>query len=136
MQIETIGTEPRMLKTVFFQHLVADKSSRYPKMNELDLSLTLECINSVEVLMTSPNLQTSNENCSSAESNAASVDRIEKLLMFLIPVLVSHLIVNEDGQVNSVWKEKLNEFSLNKINEIGRRWPQQFLQVYKIFQIA
>ena len=119
---------------VYFQHLVSDKRSRSPKMGELDLSLTLECINSVEILMTSPNLQASNaEHCNNVESNTEntpnSVDRIEKLLMFLIPVLVSHLIVKDDGQVNSVWKEKLNEFSLNKINEIGRRWQQQFLQV-------
>ena len=102
-------------------------------MSELDLSLTLACISSVEILMTSPNLQASNaESCNNVESNTGnknSVERIEKLLMFLIPVLVSHLIVKDDGQVSSVWKEKLNEFSLNKINEIGRRWPQPFKQV-------
>merc|ERR1719507_2011641 len=44
------------------QHLVSNERSRHPDMTEFDLALTLECIKSVEVLMTSPNLEISTEN--------------------------------------------------------------------------
>ena len=101
-------------------------------MSEFDLALTLECIHSVEVLMTSPNLDMSSENKSDDElsDNHGSDSRVDKLLMFLIPVLISHLIVQDESkEANSCWKEKLSEISLTKITEIGQRWPLQFRQV-------
>ena len=108
-------------------------------MSEFDLALTLECIHSVEVLMTSPNLDMSSENKPDDDlsDNQGSLDgrrqpdsRVDKLLMFLIPVLISHLIVQDESkEANSCWKEKLSEISLTKITEIGQRWPLQFRQV-------
>ena len=108
-------------------------------MTEFDLALTLECIKSVEVLMTSPNLEISTENsCQgnslikrSLEEKEQADSRVDKLLMFLIPVLISHLIVQgENNDRNSCWKEKLNEVSLKKITEIGQRWPLEFRKVF------
>ena len=109
-------------------------------MSEFDLALTLECIHSLEVLMTSPNLDMSSENKLDDDSNdfkealegKRQIDnRVDKLLMFLIPVLISHLIVqDENSETNSCWKQKLSELSLIKITEIGQRWPHQFRQVY------
>ena len=128
------------IKNIFYfpQHLVSDKRSRHPKMSESDLALTLECIHSVEVLITSPNLDMSTENkivheatdLHGLEENRCGDTRADKLLMFLIPVLISHLIVlGKNNETNSCWREKLNEMSLAKITEIGQRWPQQFRQV-------
>ena len=112
----------------YWQHLVADKRSRNPKMNEFDLALTLECIHSIEVLIVTPNLESRNKE--SLEATPTD-ERAEKLLMFLIPVLISYLLVqDENNEPNSTWKEKLGEFSLKKVTEIGQRWPHQFRQVF------
>ena len=51
--------------------------------NEADLALTLECLKAVEVLMTSPNL---------APTPPETDNRPDQLLVFLIPVLISHLV--------------------------------------------
>ena len=89
--------------------------------------------------MTSPNLEISTENsCQgnslikrSLEEKEQADSRVDKLLMFLIPVLISHLIVQgENNDRNSCWKEKLNEVSLKKITEIGQRWPLEFRKVF------
>ena len=107
---------------------MADKRSRNPKMNEFDLALTLECIHSIEILILTPNLESKNKD--KVEESTPSDVRAEKLLMFLIPVLISYLIVqDENSEPNSTWKEKLGEFSLKKVTEIGQRWPNQFRQV-------
>ena len=114
---------------------MSDKQSRHPKMNEFDLALTLECIRSIEVLIVTPNLQipSENQNEDSLEDSTATDARAEKLLMFLIPVLISYLIVqDENSEPNSTWKEKLGDFSLKKVTEIGQRWPHQFRQVYNL----
>ena len=100
-------------------------------MNEFDLALTLECVHSIEVLIITPNLQipSENQNKDSLEESQATDARAEKLLMFLIPVLISYLIVqDENSEPNSTWKEKLGDFSLKKVTEIGQRWPNQFRQ--------
>ena len=104
-------------------------------MNEFDLALTLECIRSIEVLIVTPNLQIPSDNLNedSLEDSTATDARAEKLLMFLIPVLISYLIVqDENSEPNSTWKEKLGDFSLKKVTEIGQRWPHQFRQVYNL----
>ena len=107
---------------------MADKRSRNPKMNEFDLALTLECIHSIEILILTPNLESKNKD--RVEESTPSDVRAEKLLMFLIPVLISYLIVqDENSEPNSTWKENLGEFSLKKVTEIGQRWPNQFRQV-------
>ena len=107
---------------------MADKRSRNPKMNEFDLALTLECIHSIEVLIVTPNLESRNKESSEV---TPTDERAEKLLMFLIPVLISYLLVqDENNEPNSTWKEKLGEFSLKKVTEIGQRWPHQFRQVF------
>ena len=97
-------------------------------MNEFDLALTLECIHSIEVLIVTPNLESRSKE--SLEATPTD-ERAEKLLMFLIPVLISYLLVqDENNEPNSTWKEKLGEFSLKKVTEIGQRWPHQFRQVF------
>ena len=58
-----------------------DEASRQVK-TEAGLALTLECLKSVEILMTSPNL---------APANGPD-NRPEQLLVFLIPVLIGHLM--------------------------------------------
>ena len=112
------------------QYLLSDQRSRHSKLSESELALTLECVRSVEVLMTSPNLEMSSESKNTQDCEKLIDARAEQLLKFLIPVLISHLILPEHHEINSGWREKLNEKALAKITEVGQRWPQQFRQVH------
>ena len=81
-----------------------------------DLALTLECVQLVEVLITSSNL-----------SPASGEDRrAGQLLIFLIPILVSHLLAPEEMKEASKLRLILHEKSLAKLTSIGQTWPTHF----------
>ena len=99
-------------------YLLVDETSRAAK-NSSDLNLTLDAIHLVEVLMTSPNL--------------APLDgedkRLSQLMLFLIPILVSHLLAPEEIKEASKPKISLHEQALIKLTSIGQTWPTQFKNV-------
>jgi hypothetical protein len=59
-----------------------DEASRCIK-TEADMLLTLECVRSVEILMTSPNLRVLSEG---QNEEQADENRVEKLLIFFVNV--------------------------------------------------
>jgi len=65
---------------MILEFLLVDESSRCVK-TESDLLLTLECVRSVEILMTSPNLRVVIDGLDNEQVDA---NRIEKLLVFLV----------------------------------------------------
>lgn len=100
-------------------YLLAEEASREVK-SEADLSLTLECVHLIDVLITSPNLE---------PSSGGDDRRADQLLVFLIPVLVSHLLPPEDLKEASRLKLTLHDSSLNRLTAIGHRWPVTFKAV-------
>ena len=98
--------------------LLVDETSRSAK-SEADLALTLECIALVDVLMTSQNLA----------PVAGEDKRVGQLHLFLIPILVSHLLVPEEMKEASALRIALHEKALAKLTSIGQKWPTQFKTV-------
>lgn len=84
-----------------------------------DLALTLECVQLVEVLISSPNLSPG-----SGEDRRAG-----QLLIFLIPILVSHLLAPEEIKEASKLRLLLHERGLAKLTSIGQSWPTNFKSV-------
>ena len=97
--------------------LLVDETSRSAK-SEADLALTLECITLVDVLMTSQNL-----------APMSGEDKRGQLHLFLIPILVSHLLVPEEMKEASALRIALHEQALAKLTSIGQKWPAQFKTV-------
>lgn len=110
------------LAPVIMEFLLVDETSRAIK-NESDLLLTLECVRALEILMTSPNLRVIPEGDDEASADAK---RVEKLLIFLVPILVSHLLRPEDMKEASQLRMLLHEKSLLRLTTIGQRWPHHF----------
>ena len=73
----------------------------------------------VEVLISSPNL--------SPESGEDR--RADQLIIFLIPILVSHLLVPEEIKEASKLRLILHEKALNKLTSIGKTWPNNFKSI-------
>ena len=82
-----------------------------------DLALTLECVHLVEVLITSSNL---------SPASGEEDRRAGQLLIFLIPILVSHLLAPEEMKEASKLRLILHEKSLAKLTSIGQTWPTHF----------
>jgi len=99
-------------------YLLVDETSRAAK-SEGDLALTLECVQLVEVLISSPNLSPG-----SGEDRRAG-----QLLIFLIPILVSHLLAPEEIKEASKLRLLLHERGLAKLTSIGQSWPTNFKSV-------
>ena len=98
--------------------LLVDETSRSAK-SEADLALTLECVNLVDVLMTSSNLA----------PLSGDDKRVGQLQLFLIPILVSHLLMPEEIKEASPLRIVLHEQALTKLTLIGQTWPAQFKTV-------
>ena len=98
--------------------LLVDETSRSAK-SEADLALTLECVNLVDVLMTSSNLA----------PLSGDDKRVGQLQLFLIPILVSHLLMPEEIKEASPLRINLHEQALTKLTHIGQTWPSQFKTV-------
>lgn len=99
-------------------YLLVDETSRAVK-SQADLALTMESVHLVEVLISSPNLApTSGED-----------KRAVQLLIFLIPILVSHLLAPEDIKEASRLRLTLHEQALAKLTNIGQIWPAHFKNV-------
>ena len=91
-----------------------DETSREVTTEE-GFGLTIECLKAVEILMTSPNL---------APVNSAD-NRADQLLVFLIPVLISHLMESASNLEQATkLKLQLHDHSRVKLEEILRRWPE------------
>ena len=98
--------------------LLVDETSRSAK-SEAEVALTLECVNLVDVLTTSPNLA----------PLSGGDKRVGQLHLFLIPILVSHLLVPEEIKEASALRVVLHDQAYNKLLLIGRTWPAQFTSV-------
>lgn len=99
-------------------YLLVDETSRAVK-SEGDLALTLECVNLVEVLMTSTNLA----------PVSGEDKRPGQLLVFLIPILISHLLAPEDLKEASHLKLTLHEQALSRLTNTGQKWSHHFKTV-------
>merc|ERR1712029_779226 len=95
------------------RYLMLDEASRQVT-SEGGLALTLECLKSVEILMTSPNLA----------PDGPTDNRPEQLLVFLIPVLIGHLMESvKDLRESGKLKLQLHDHSLKKMQLILQKWP-------------
>ena len=99
-------------------YLLVDETSRSGK-NQADLSLTLDAVHLVEVLMTSPNLASTN----------GEDKRLSQMMLFLIPILVSHLLAPEEMKEASKLRISLHEQSLHKLTTVGQTWQTHFKNV-------
>merc|ERR1712018_246119 len=55
--------------------------------------------------------------------------RVGQLQLFLIPILVSHLLMPEEIKEASPLRINLHEQALTKLTHIGQTWPSQFKTV-------
>ncbi|KAK0176436.1 hypothetical protein PV328_000569 [Microctonus aethiopoides] len=77
--------------------------------NELELSFTLECINTIEALI------------ALAEPN----NRIH-MLTLLVPILINYLLEEDKLQRGTRWQINLHQQSFQWLNKIGPKYPQEF----------
>ncbi len=96
--------------------LLVDESSRSIK-TDADLALTIECVHLVwPTLMTSPNL---------APPTGEEDKRASQLLVFLVPILVSHLLAPEDMKEASRVKLALHDRALASLSDLGQMYPHE-----------
>lgn len=99
-------------------YLLVDEASRSAKCRA-DLDLTLECVHLVEILMSSSNLA----------PTTGDDKRIGQLLIFLIPILVSHLLAPDEMKEASKLRMTLHEYALAKLTSVGQSSPLHFKAV-------
>ncbi|XP_034942648.1 HEAT repeat-containing protein 5B isoform X2 [Chelonus insularis] len=89
------------------EYLYSDKSKQI--QNELELSYTLECVNTIEALITL----------------AEPKNRIQ-MLTLLVPILINYLLEEDKLQRGTRWQISLHQQSFQWLNKIGPKYPQEF----------
>ena len=101
----------RTLSQSIFEYLL-DESSRAVKSEE-ELLLTLECVKIAELMV----------------SDLPEPGQRSQLLGVVIPILISHLLLQQDLKEPNTLKLKLHDHALAKLIQFGQIYPKELKEV-------